>query len=1175
MAGRGERRATRRLRAATTIIIASLALAVIGTPVTRAAMNGAATQSAQASATGSTEARDRTQLTSLTNGAIAFIRNSTLWTMNPDGSGAAALLATIGNNDKAPSYSSNGAKIAFETARFSGGSPDIAVVNADGTGLAKVVENAREPTWSPDGTKVAYVANRDGLISSIYVANADGTNETRVTNAYPASDDQPAWSPDGTRIAFWTNEGATGLSIAIVNANGSGRTRFDPAGANWRAPAWSPDGTKIVAVRSDPGAVDVALFVVNSDGTGATRLTNGALADDHPVWSPDGQSIAFDRNVSGHLQLFVMHTDGTAQTNISSNATSDSAPTWRPAPSTAPPPPSGTIAFVRTGQIWTMNADGTNATSVVTQPNGDSGPAFSPDGTKIAFTTGPSNIAIVNADGSGLTTIVLNAKEPTWSPDGTKIAYVAFRDGLIRSVYVANANGTNETRLTNAYPYYDDEPAWSPDGTRIAFSTTEGDGRIGVVNADGTGRTLLSPQFVSWRAPAWSPHGTKIAARQHDPNLASELAIFVMNADGTNPTRLTGGSLDDHPTWSPDGLHIAFDRTPFSNTQIFVMSADGTSLTNISNAANSDSAPSWGIVPTAAEVTSTTLAASANPAVFGQVVTLAAAVATTTGTPTGSVRFTEGTTTLATVPLTSGVAMTTVTPSVGTHTIVASYEGAAGFAPSAADPLALTVNRASTEVMVKAAPDPASDAAPVALRASVSVIDPGAGIPTGSVTFFDGATVLGSTVLEGQLATIELVLSAGTHSITAQYVGDRNFAGSTSAAVTLTVQPSAVVVAITETIAVSDQPAILPAALITVGETVGVSDAVAVLPPVQVSIGETVTVTDAPALLPSVVVSVTETVAVSDAPTLGNTRVGTLVHVILHELATGSAASLTFGTVTSTGNTTLTTSVTGVPVPTGFDPATPLRYFDVSTTATYTGPVTVCIDVTPLTFIGSPRLFHLESGVWTDHTSSFDPVAHELCAVVLSLSPFLVAYDATPPEARIEFDPATRDLAVFGMDAGSGTIAAAVVPTVGAGPGRERRTYRVLDNAGNALEIVMSVERDGHEVHARVVALRYNGAESQTAAHNDLAFEWALGADSMLRSLEQRVATGVGPDRQEIQARFDARTDATEITVKGRVGEQRISRPGLALIQLDTDRGSLIAQVPSLAAAAISPQLVE
>ena len=140
---------------------------------------------------------------------------------------------------------------------------------------------------------------------------------------------------------------------------------------------------------------------------------------------------------------------------------------------------------------------------------------------------------------------------------------------------------------------------------------------------------------------------------------------------------------------------------------------------------------------------------------------------------------------------------------------------------------------------------------------------------------------------------------------------------------------------------------------------------------------------------------------------------------------------------------------------------------------------------------------------------------------------------------------------------------------------RSRRTYRIMDNAGNALEIVMSVERDGRELHATLVTLRYGGGENQSAPENDLAFEWALAPDGTLRSLQQRVVTGSGSARQEIEARFDAHSDTTDIKTKRSATERDVSRDGLVLIRLQTERGSLIATVPVLAVSLASPQLME
>jgi Tol biopolymer transport system component len=89
-------------------------------------------------------------------------------------------------------------------------------MNADGTNVTQLtndVTDAREPTWSPNGSKIAFYADRDVTTSHIFYMNADGTGVTQITSSPTGADQAPAWSPDGTRIAFWTNEGGIGLHM--------------------------------------------------------------------------------------------------------------------------------------------------------------------------------------------------------------------------------------------------------------------------------------------------------------------------------------------------------------------------------------------------------------------------------------------------------------------------------------------------------------------------------------------------------------------------------------------------------------------------------------------------------------------------------------------------------------------------------------------------------------------------------------------------------------------------------------------------------------------------------------------------------------------------------------------------------------------------------------------------
>src|SRR5438093_10355678 len=109
-------------------------------------------------------------------------------------------------------------RIAFVSDRD--GNPEIYVMNADGTGLRRLTNNAAsdgQPAWSPDGTKIAFVRG-SGLGEEIYVVKSDGTGLKRLTNnGY--FDETPAWSPDGTKIAF-VSSADTYRHIYLMNANG-------------------------------------------------------------------------------------------------------------------------------------------------------------------------------------------------------------------------------------------------------------------------------------------------------------------------------------------------------------------------------------------------------------------------------------------------------------------------------------------------------------------------------------------------------------------------------------------------------------------------------------------------------------------------------------------------------------------------------------------------------------------------------------------------------------------------------------------------------------------------------------------------------------------------------------------------------------------------------------------
>ena len=186
---------------------------------------------------------------------------------------------------------------------------------------------------------------------------------------------------------------------------------------------------------------------------------------------------------------------------------------------------------------------------------------------------------------------------------------------------------------------------------------------------------------------------------------------------------------------------------------------------------------------------STTLIFSHNPSVFGQSVTFTATVAAVApggGMPTGTVTFKNGLTVLGTGTISAGKAtFSTSTLTVGAHSITADYTGSVDYNTSVSAVLTQTVNKAATATTMTSSPNPSTLGQTVTFKVAVTVVAPGGGTPTGTVTLKDGSTTLGTTALVAGKATFSTSLLAhGSHSMAAVYAGSVDDVASTSAVLT-------------------------------------------------------------------------------------------------------------------------------------------------------------------------------------------------------------------------------------------------------------------------------------------------------------------------------------------------------------------------------------------------------
>jgi Tol biopolymer transport system component len=295
---------------------------------------------------------------------IAYESQGALHLMRPDGSDMRLLLPAdhpeLDGGGESPAWAPDGRRLAFSASAV-GGSSDIWVVDADGTGLGNLTQDLTladdafspdefAPAWSPDGRQIAFSG---GCVRGlcIVVMDEDGGGVRRLTLG--PDDGAPSWSPDGKRIAF-TRAG----DIHVVDADGSEARRLTRTDRDCPAknsfPAWSPDGTRIAYVHGVPTAdhetacggitdwdgdwvYEGELRVMTADGAPGRRIfpaaplfpTRKPSVAGRATWSPDGDRLVFEGYGAQCTGLYVVETKSRASSRLT-RCPDDGDPAWGP-----------------------------------------------------------------------------------------------------------------------------------------------------------------------------------------------------------------------------------------------------------------------------------------------------------------------------------------------------------------------------------------------------------------------------------------------------------------------------------------------------------------------------------------------------------------------------------------------------------------------------------------------------------------------------------------------------------------------------------------------------------------------------------------------------------------------------------------------------------------------------
>jgi TolB protein len=259
---------------------------------------------------------------------VAFLskrggRFKDLYVVSLDG-GDVRRLTSNNTLNLAPSWAANAKSLLFTS--YQRGNPDLFSVDVQTKRMAKVssLRGMNIGRWSPDGSQLAVATEQESGNPDIVLLGRDGAVRRRLTDHW-AIDVSPSWSPDGTQLAFCSaRSGAP--QIYIISTDGSGLRRVTHEGSYNTSPSWSPKGDRIAYASRIGGRFQV--FTVKVDGSGYQQVTSTVGTNEDPSWSPDGRYLVFSSTRGGRAALYVADAMGQNQVQLTEGNGDDTSPAW-------------------------------------------------------------------------------------------------------------------------------------------------------------------------------------------------------------------------------------------------------------------------------------------------------------------------------------------------------------------------------------------------------------------------------------------------------------------------------------------------------------------------------------------------------------------------------------------------------------------------------------------------------------------------------------------------------------------------------------------------------------------------------------------------------------------------------------------------------------------------------